>query len=233
MKKEAITTSMTLAILATDLCAAEAPEPISIAPRGSRNISVHQPLADSLTLELVAQLHQLEEDEEFLGERRRRELRIARHHLARDSDVAFNLRDDDPLAFEETADILWSCLVKITHERLERRFHLDTLDERLGNRWARRHDRDAEGEADKERAWRISPRIDLGSEPYVGANFRLRRGEGDIWSRFTLGLRQRLESDSESVFLEYKDEDRFVRLEQVFGDELAGDQVLLSLRMNL
>lgn len=32
-------------------------------------------------------------------------------------------------------------------------------------------------------------RIDLGRNPYIGANFRLRRGDDDVWSRFTLGLR--------------------------------------------
>lgn len=230
--KKTITTSLTLAVLAVDLCAAEGrvtetPEQISIVPSSPRDVSV-------LSRELVAQLHRLEEGEELLGERRLRDLRIARYHLARDVDTAFDLRSDAPLAFKQSEDILRSCLVKLTRERLEQRLHLDTLDERLAIRWERRRgDRRQAVEDDSERSWRISPRFGLSRDPYIGANVRLRGTDNDIWSRFTIGLRQRLSSGSESVFLQYEDAGRFFRLEQVWGDELAGDQVLLSLRLRL
>ena len=211
MRTAITTTSLTLALLASDVAAAATtPEPASAEPSGGSSVS-------DLQVDLTASLRRLHDDEELLGTRRRRELRTALYHVSREG-LGFRLHEDDPLAFEETADIVRSAMWKLTRERAKR--HLgwgDSLHDDWGDE--PRYD---------DRRLTMSPRFGLSRDPYLGANVRLRGADSDPWTRFALGLRYRLESGEESVFVQYENGDRLVRFEQVFDDPDFGDQVVVT-----
>lgn len=144
-------------------------------------------------------LDRFSEQEEMIGERRRQELQVALFNLQREE---FGLPlQDDPVAMEETEDIVRSCVFKILREevesslpfelalgRLER--HRDRLVPKLGN--------------DEGLRLRISPRFAVGGNSYVGAKFQLLGTEGPL-SRWSLTLRQSVNQNRGALGLHYEE----------------------------
>ncbi len=183
------------------------------------------PAVEELKDDMRVYLQRWREDEELLGERRRQRLQVARYHLF--AEEFGRPLADDPTAFEETKDILLSCVSKLARARLER----TPLAQRFAGRMESLGDSLRTGDGDGTWSFRVSPRVGLGSHGYYGAHLRLQKSPDDLWSHFLLGFRQRFEENEHSLYLQYQDGDRFVRLEHVDGDELAGDRYVLSLRV--
>lgn len=165
-------------------------------------------------------LRRYREQEERIGENRSLRLEVARYHLGGE-DYGRSLYDDR-VALEETKDILRSCVSKLLRERLER----------LAVDWSPDHFsrfREASDIAEDGLRLRLSPSVNLGHDPSLGAKLRL-RGAGSFWDRWSLRYRQSLDEGNRAMTLQYDDARRIVRLEHVVDAELGDEQVLLSVR---
>ena len=162
-------------------------------------------------------LDRFNEQHEMIGERRRQELQVALFHLQREE---FGLRlRDDPVALEETADIVRSCVFKILREEIESTLPFELA---LG-RLEKHRDRLTPnvGRGDSLLRLRISPRFGVGSDSYVGAKLQLRGGEGPL-NRFSLHLRQSVKHSRNALGLEYADGPWDVRLQHSFDALRSG-----------
>ncbi len=160
-------------------------------------------------------LDRFNEQQEMIGERRRQELQVALFHLQREE---FGVRlQDDPVALEETADIVRSCVFKILREEIENSMPFELA---LGKLEKHRERLMPDVGRDDGLRLRISPRLAVGGDSYVGAKLQLRGTEGPL-GRFSLRLRQGLHQNRNSLGLQYEDGPWDVQLEHSF-DALRG-----------
>lgn len=186
-------------------------------PLGPRAV-IPPPSAQRLQADLGPLIRRWQESEKLLGERKRQHLWIARFHLA--NERAGVWRDENPQAVEETEAIARSVTLKLLREHLERSPPIEGLLQRL----------ESGGQSLKERGsdWRlrVSPRVDLGREPFLGANLSLR--QRPVLSRFVTGFRQHLGQDASTLFLQYEDDRLHVRLQY---ETTRDDNNLATLRL--
>lgn len=251
-----LTVLLVLLLAVAPVCAEE--KPSSSDKDSERNETASFRLARETLLAVLAKkqleqdlngfLDRFNEQEEIIGERRRRELQVALFHLQRE-EFGLSLQDD-PIALEQSADIVKGCVSKILREELEDRMKLDLalgrLDRHRERLVAKASSRvrpnaasDSEemslGEvsqaqssdepvADERMRLSISPRLNGGSDSDVGAKLRL-YGTDSILNRFTLRFEQGVDKDRHAVSLEYRDGRWNVFLHHSYNDLRAGHSV--------
>lgn len=170
-------------------------------------------------------LNRFSEQEEMIGERRRQELQVALFNLQREE---FGLPlQDDPVALEETADIVKGCVFQILREEIENTMPFELALSRL----ERQRDRlmPDRGDHDDGLRLRVSPRFAVGGNSYVGAKLQL-LGSGGPLSRWSLSLRQSVNENHNAVGVRYEEGPWDFQLQHSFDSRRGGHSVGLFAR---
>ena len=167
--------------------------------------------------DFLGQLRNLEQASDWIGERRRRRLATARFELFRDTAQVQPFDRGESL--EEMESIVRSCAGKWARERFER--------SDLGRRWFEKR-RDAR-EQEAFRGWRsrLSPRIHLSDDPYLGVRWKLYTDPSRQHRRFAVGVREYPVSEEQAFLVSFEDKRRWLRLEFRTGREITGDEIIL------
>ncbi len=171
-------------------------------------------------------LRRLAEDEESLGDRRRRRLWVARSYLERYELGA--LPHENPLIDEELEDIVSHCVLKLMRVRLEKDIGLTDLRDRVRGKGGVSSD-----ETSGLRRWSIAPRAGVGHDPWLGTKLRLRTsGERTSWRQadFAFGFKRHLLHDETLFGVEMETDELNLELAHILDAEYSGDTYLLSLR---
>jgi hypothetical protein len=187
--------------------------------------------AVSMSRDWRADLRQRSALREVLGYDRWRRLGDARFQLQlRQLQGYSEHRDlrDLPIIYEQVEDSLSSNFRKLARDYVEQRLGLDEMIERKRERLRSRLHGDGDGE-ESSSGLRISPRLSLGSNSYLGAKFQLR--SSPFLRRFGLRVSHSFDSDEMALKLMYeKGEQRFF-VEHRFDDPDRGDTTAFSLRL--
>lgn len=175
--------------------------------------------------------------ERLLGKGRVRRLDEARFqlHLAADD---WDLRDlnDDPYNYERTKDAVLSSYLKIQREILEDAFQIEERFDAWIDRKLQRDEREARDDSRgsmRGRSYRvrISPRVSVGSNDYLGIKFRMPYADNTFLDHLSFRVRHHFDEDRASFLVKYDSDDVFLHLEFEPDLEGLGDQVSLSFRL--
>lgn len=196
------------------------------AEKAATSASVSAPPEEFAEIQQLSNyLHRWSTDEEAIGASRRRDLRTARFHLQ--GEDYGRVLPDDPLAMDETEDILRSVVWKIFRERLLQTERLSQAHQKLDSRLP---DLKPAGSALREESGRrlsISPRLDINHGFFAGARVTL--NDDSAWSRWSLHFRQEIGGDEQRLGLQYACDDWYFNLERQFLEN-EGESVLFTLR---
>lgn len=189
-------------------------------------LSLNDSVSSATLEELSYHLRRFADDENRLGERRRRRLWVARSYLPR-LDLGA-LPYDDPRVEEEVEEIIGHCVSKLLRSRLEEHVGLNGLRRRIDER------RGVDNETgDVTRRWSLSPRVGVGHDPWLGSKLRWRtRGATPTWRRpdIALGVKRHLLHDELALRVELASENVDLQVEHIYESEFSGDMYRMSLR---
>jgi hypothetical protein len=154
--------------------------------------------------------------------------------------VRFNLQAQfttdpelDPF-YDRTRETVRGSYLKVYREILRRQYPVDEL---LEDAWANRASariggRRVGGQADGP-SWRVrvSPRVAIGSNGYLGARLSLPKVGNRRLERMALNLRHGVFDDEWAVGVRYSERGRFLQLERVDGDPRSGDRYTLTVAL--
>lgn len=172
-----------------------------------------------------------------LGNDRWRRLGDARFQLQLRELQGYNDQQDLrdlPMVYEQVEDSLRSNFGKLARDYVEERLGFDDWLDRKRDRLRGRSDDSEDEDGDGERrssGIRVSPRVSLGSNSYLGAKLQLR--SSPLLSRFGLRMSHAIDGSDMGLKLTYdKGPQRFL-LEQRFNHPERGDTIAFSMRMSL
>lgn len=195
--------------------------------RGTRGVlGTPPPLPQMADWKQAFTSRQRDQLERLLGPSRLRRLERARFHLQMSADLPFQELSDKPANFDEVRDTLKGAYLKLVQESLEEKLSIDAFLDRLGERIG------ADGApGDGSVRLRISPRLNLGGNGYLGVKLGLRSRSSSLWAHPSLELRQRLEEPGFSIGLKFDDGDRYFLLEHQSDHRQRGESWSLDFRL--
>lgn len=139
---------------------------------------------------------------------------------------------DLPMIYEQVEDSLRSNFGKLARDYVEERLGIDDMLDRGRDRLRGRlrgDEADEPAGGSSSSGLRISPRVSIGNDSYLGAKFQLR--SSPFLRRFGLRVSQSLDSDELALKLTYEHGLRRLYFEQRLEDPERGDTTVVGLRM--
>lgn len=202
---------------------------VRVLSRGTRGVlGTPPPLPQMADWNKAFTSRQRDQLERLLGPSRLRRLERARFHLQMSAYEPFQELSDKPATFDEVRDTLKGAYLKLVQESLEEKLSIDAFLDRLGERVDAGGSQAAGGSL----KLRISPRLNLGGNGYLGVKLGLRSSTASsLWARPSLELRQRLEEPGFSIGLKFDDGDRYFLLEHQSDHRQRGESWSLDFRL--